>query len=472
MSTLKNDKEQYAKYLSGKMSPEEAHDFERVVLKDPFEQEALEGLEGIDSSDAMEDISTLQTSLIKKESNHSGWMKIAAVVTLLIVSSLTVWMITYPMADNQELAMEKQDTAPEEALTTQNETEESAEVGQSTEIPVSEETPTVTEGKRPAPNPVAVKAETEEIVVETEIADDLQMEKADLEEIDAVDEALQIASITEVEEDVMEEVLSDGGSEIKGIEENALQGKIAGVQISRKASFQQDSINDIDLTNTLVARENARDKNAKRATSRTGSAARSAAFAPSSRIVSGKISDESGQGIPGVNVIEKGSTNGTITDIDGNYQLEVNQEATLIISFVGFETNEIEVGNRETVNVSMGGVTELQEVVVTGIGETNQSISFKAARPDQGNKIYKDYIEENLIYPEAAKANKIEGTVVLEVTVLPTGLISNIDIKKSVGYGCDQEAIRLVREGPQWNPAERDGRRVEDKVRVRVRFKQ
>jgi TonB family protein len=121
----------------------------------------------------------------------------------------------------------------------------------------------------------------------------------------------------------------------------------------------------------------------------------------------------------------------------------------------------------------MGGATELQEVVVTGYGVSEQEIfpTYSSAKPTIGNREYNDYLKENLQYPEQAQIKEIEGTVTLELTISPSGKISNIDIKKGLGYGCDEEAIRLINEGPKWNPAERDGNKVEEKIKVRVKFK-
>lgn len=86
------------------------------------------------------------------------------------------------------------------------------------------------------------------------------------------------------------------------------------------------------------------------------------------RTVSGKVTDESGEALPGVNVVIKGTTTGVTTDIDGNYQLSVEDGAVLIFTYVGFETQEIAVGSRTTIDLAMSGVTELQEVVVTALG--------------------------------------------------------------------------------------------------------
>ena len=86
------------------------------------------------------------------------------------------------------------------------------------------------------------------------------------------------------------------------------------------------------------------------------------------RTVSGQVFDDTGEPLPGVNVIIKGTTQGTITDIDGNYRLSVSSETILVFSFVGFETKEIIVGNKSVIDVNMDGAQQLEEVVVTAVG--------------------------------------------------------------------------------------------------------
>lgn len=86
------------------------------------------------------------------------------------------------------------------------------------------------------------------------------------------------------------------------------------------------------------------------------------------RTVSGTVTDENGEALPGVNVLIKGTTTGTQTDLSGNYSLSVQDGATLVFSYVGFETQEVQIGSRTTIDLSMSGATELQEVVVTALG--------------------------------------------------------------------------------------------------------
>ncbi|MBN8575754.1 MAG: SusC/RagA family TonB-linked outer membrane protein [Cytophagales bacterium] len=86
--------------------------------------------------------------------------------------------------------------------------------------------------------------------------------------------------------------------------------------------------------------------------------------------VTGKVTAaDDGSGIPGVNVLEKGTSNGTVTDSDGNFRINVGANATLVFSFVGYATQEVAVGSQSSVNVSLlSDVTALSEVVVVGYG--------------------------------------------------------------------------------------------------------
>lgn len=85
------------------------------------------------------------------------------------------------------------------------------------------------------------------------------------------------------------------------------------------------------------------------------------------------ISSEDNAPIPGVNVIEKGTINGTVTDIEGRYSLDVAEGATLIFSFVGFESREAAVGSQSVIDIVMSlDVRSLEEIVVVGYGEMRE----------------------------------------------------------------------------------------------------
>lgn len=97
------------------------------------------------------------------------------------------------------------------------------------------------------------------------------------------------------------------------------------------------------------------------------------AFAQSIQL-KGSVTDSTGEPIIGASVIEKGTTNGLITDFDGNFTITVNQPATLVVSYVGYKTEEVPVNNRREIKVILKeDALMLEETVVIGYGTMKKS---------------------------------------------------------------------------------------------------
>ena len=126
------------------------------------------------------------------------------------------------------------------------------------------------------------------------------------------------------------------------------------------------------------------------------------------RIVTGRIlSQEDGKPLPGVNVLVKGTTTGSVTDADGQYSISVPASGgTLVFSFIGLKTQEVEVGNRTSIEVNMeSDVTQLSEVVVSALGiEQNKDELGTATSTIAGNAAAKSG-ETGLINGLAGKAS-------------------------------------------------------------------
>ena len=75
--------------------------------------------------------------------------------------------------------------------------------------------------------------------------------------------------------------------------------------------------------------------------------------------ISGVVIDNDGLTMPGVSVSVKGTTTGTITDIDGKYNLNVQKGATLLFSFIGYTTKEVKVGNENILNITLNASTPI-----------------------------------------------------------------------------------------------------------------
>ena len=92
------------------------------------------------------------------------------------------------------------------------------------------------------------------------------------------------------------------------------------------------------------------------------------------RQITGTVIDATGMPIVGANVMVKGTTNGTITDIDGKFTLEVAKDAILQVSYIGYMNQEIPVGNKSVLSISLQEDTQkLDEVVVIGYGTMKKS---------------------------------------------------------------------------------------------------
>lgn len=101
---------------------------------------------------------------------------------------------------------------------------------------------------------------------------------------------------------------------------------------------------------------------------------------PQMHPIRGRVVDEDGSGLPGVNIIVKGTSRGTVTDVDGNYQLEIESpNAVLVFTFVGYAPQEVEVGERTIVDITLSpDIATLEEIVVVGYG-TQKKVNLTGA---------------------------------------------------------------------------------------------
>ena len=140
--------------------------------------------------------------------------------------------------------------------------------------------------------------------------------------------------------------------------------------------------------------------------------------------ITGTVTDDFGP-ITGANVVEKGTTNGTITDMDGNFTLEVSKGATLQISYIGYLSKEIEIGNQTNYTIQLVEDSQaLEEVVVVGYG-TQKKV--------------------NVIGSIASVDSKaLEARATADVTNMLTGQLSGVTISQTSGSpGADAGTIRI-----------------------------
>lgn len=131
--------------------------------------------------------------------------------------------------------------------------------------------------------------------------------------------------------------------------------------------------------------------------------------ASTTKNVSGIVKDERGEPVIGANVVVKGTTNGTVTDMNGRYSLSVPEGSTLQISYIGYNTQEVKVGSGNVVNVSLREDSEaLDEVVVIGYGTVKKSDLTGAV----GSVQMKDVSQVGITSADRALQGQIAGVQV------------------------------------------------------------
>ena len=128
--------------------------------------------------------------------------------------------------------------------------------------------------------------------------------------------------------------------------------------------------------------------------------------------VTGKISDEAGVGIPGVTILEKGTKNGTVTNVEGKFTLKVaNTNSTLVFSSVGFSNQEVKVGTTSNFNISMKtNISNLDEVIVVGYGTQKKATVTGAVAAIQGSKL----MQSPSVELGSTLAGRLPGLVVIQ----------------------------------------------------------
>ena len=156
--------------------------------------------------------------------------------------------------------------------------------------------------------------------------------------------------------------------------------------------------------------------------------------------ISGKVANDDGTVLPGVSVVIKGTTTGTTTNVNGEYELSATKDATLVFSFIGMKTKEVAVGGQSTINVAMEmEATGLDEVVVTalGISRDKKSLGYAVQElsGDDVNSVKNDNVVNSL-------SGKVAGVQVRNNTNM--GGSSNIIIRGSSSLTQSNQALFVI----------------------------
>ncbi len=181
--------------------------------------------------------------------------------------------------------------------------------------------------------------------------------------------------------------------------------------------------------------------------------------------VKGTVKDSSGEGMPGVNVLEEGTTNGMITDMNGNFQMNVSAKGKLTFSFIGYVSQTISVAGKSTINVTLVEDSKaLEEVVVIGYGTQKKSdISGSVSSVDTETMMRKTplniaqglqgaaagvMVTQQDGAPEANAAIRIRGVATINGSADPLYVVDGVQVGTSANFlnPSDIESMEILKD--------------------------
>lgn len=188
----------------------------------------------------------------------------------------------------------------------------------------------------------------------------------------------------------------------------------------------------------------------------------------------GSVVNEQDEIIKGAAILIKQSTTGTVTDLSGNFSLDVpSLPIVLLVSYIGYDTQEVQVNEADgTVKVKLTQTQKTNpsptepEPIYQAIDQTDE-----IPQPIGGREEWHKYIAKNIVYPANDRKSGIQGVVLAVFNVTSEGKVQDVELLRGIGGECDQEVIRVISASPDWIPAKQDGKPVQSRMRVPILFR-
>ncbi|MEZ5106775.1 MAG: carboxypeptidase-like regulatory domain-containing protein [Draconibacterium sp.] len=418
----------FQRYLSNQMTENERHAFERELQKNPFEAEALEGFQHVPPEELSHDLEELKSKIGGKKTKSSYRFWAAAATLLLLVSTGIIWFQLKdknPMPELTEAKTEKKSEKAETVATLKDEESISPEDTSEQTFEIVENYDEVQSKKTPEP------ALLKQPVSNTKLSQPKRITEAELK----MDTAKPNVTIVE----------NDNSIKIRGTGTLASGSKPKEIELPHQ-------FGDVATLNHNVVR--------------------------------GKvISLGDNQPVPGATIQQKGTTNGTITDINGNFSLKMYNDAdnAVVVSLVGMEPKEFYPGKD---SVKVIGIEPsqlaLDEVVVTGKPTTRKSqtvgyttiakpIRNSSAQPIGGMEEFEKYLEESAVLASDYPSKR--AVVKVRVYFNTDGEIVKIENKNSADQKLFEKTKQIILSGPEWAPEFKNGENIESETELKIVFR-
>jgi protein TonB len=194
---------------------------------------------------------------------------------------------------------------------------------------------------------------------------------------------------------------------------------------------------------------------------------------PASLTITGRVVDRRGAPLAGVFITLQSTPVSATTNSAGSFLLACElTNPVLTFKCAGYQTQTVQLKSAQPMVLTMSEVGTTAAALGTGLEAINKPVVVADDQPafPGGVDAYRAFLQKNVHYPEAAKYKNISGDVFVSFSVDEAGRLLDAEVVKGVGYGLDEEALRLVRLMPWWTPARLAGKPVRVPATLRIRF--
>jgi len=191
-------------------------------------------------------------------------------------------------------------------------------------------------------------------------------------------------------------------------------------------------------------------------------------------IITGIVVDEQDEIVKGAAILIKQTTTGTVSDLKGNFSITVpSLPTTLTVSFVGFDTEEVQVKNTDAPLKIRLKTTKNQLPSPSKDAPAFQILDQveEAPQPVGGRDAWHSFVARNIKYPANDRKEGIQGIVVVTFQITEEGKVNEVELLRGIGGESDQEALRVISEAPDWIPARQNGQPIAARMRVPILFR-
>ncbi len=438
------------KYHKGQLSGKERHDLEKAALEDPFLADALEGY-AVSGVNAGADIAELKQRLSEKLEektkiipisngrNNFRLLRAAVVITFIAGAGLLIYQFGFNNKKSEIVQADPVKKVEQPVKDNPGATgSATAEENTKGEKDVTVNTPAATTGNQPAPVPSRPGSTT--------IKENAAGEKA----------------ITEPATRIIPSVPA------KTTEAPAENRNLAKEDVKAKAAGQERQDTDADGLKDAAAKKQADETRNNRAIAANRKAEEQNYRNQQTNVFRGRVTDQNNVGVPFANVTNLDDNEaGTYTDARGNFILTYPDSVLNVqVRSIGFEYNNVQLRNSVPTNqVILQDDRSLSEVVISNkkpnavARSRDANMQLEEPEPADGWDNYDSYLANNVKLPdEYVTKQQGGGEVQVSFEVDKNGEPVNFKIEKSLCKKCDQEAIRLIKEGPKWRRKAKNGR--------------